>query len=373
MRFGFFLGQMGRSYEAGENMNLLEKTIGAISGQEEKWRRQARERLDNLCMPHWALGRLMDLAIELAGMTCSMDPPVRRKTIVTMAGDHGVVAEGVSRFPREVTPQMVHNFVRGGAGINALARQAGARIVVVDMGVAADLGDLARAGKIIDKKVAPGTLNMAAGAAMSREQARASIEAGIEVATRLGSDTDIFGTGDMGIGNTTPSTAIAAILTGATVQAVTGRGTGLDDVQLQHKITVVEKALLLNNPNPGDALDVLSKVGGFEIGGIAGLILGAAALRKPVVVDGFISTAGALIAHAMKPEVKEYIIAAHRSVEPGHKMMQAHLGVEPLLDLNMRLGEGTGAAVCMNLVEAAVQVLTGIATFAEAAVSESDN
>lgn len=353
-------------------MDILDKTIAKIEGQDNRWRDKAKERLDNLCMPHWALGRLMDLAVDLAGMTRSMKPPVQKKVIITMAGDHGVVVEGVSKFPQEVTPQMVYNFVRGGAGINALARQVGAKVVVVDMGVAADLSELAGAGKIIDKKVATGTSNMAIGPAMTRIQAVASIEAGIEVAESLGRNTDIFGTGDMGIGNTTPSTAIVAALTGTTVKDVAGRGTGLDDGQLQHKITIIEKALQVNNPDPNDALDVLSKVGGFEIGGIAGVILGAAAQHKPVVVDGFISTAGALIAYALKPEVKDYIIAAHRSMEPGHKMMQAHLGVEPLLDLNMRLGEGTGAAVSMNLIEAAVQILTGVATFAEAAVSESD-
>lgn len=352
-------------------MNVLHQTLHEISRQDEEWRATARQRLDNLCLPHWSLGRLMDLALDLAGMTRSMNPAVSRKAIVTMAGDHGVVAEGVSKFPSEVTPQMVHNFVRGGAGINALARQCGARVVVVDMGVAADLAELARAGKIIDRKIAPGTANIAAGPAMSREQAMAAIEAGIEVARLLGPDTDVFGTGDMGIGNTTPSTAILAALTGVEVGAICGRGTGLDDGQLRHKIAVIEKSLAVNQPDPADALDVLARVGGFEIGGIAGIILGAAAQRKPVVVDGFISTAGALIAHGLKPEVADYIIAAHRSVEPGHRLMQERLGKEPLLDLNMRLGEGTGAALAMNVVEAAVHVLTDIATFAEAAVSEA--
>ncbi|MFH1217842.1 MAG: nicotinate-nucleotide--dimethylbenzimidazole phosphoribosyltransferase [Pseudomonadota bacterium] len=353
-------------------MDILNKTLGLITKQDEEWRAAARERLDNLCMPHWALGRLMDLALDLAGMTRSITPIVKRKAIITMAGDHGVVAEGVSRFPQEVTPQMVYNFVRGGAGINALAMQCGARVVVVDMGVAADLGDLAEKGKIIDRKIAPGTANIAVGPAMSREQAVAAIEAGIEIAGLLGPETDIFGTGDMGIGNTTPSTAILAALAKVEVDAVCGRGTGLDDGQLSHKIAVIKKCLEVNRPDPDDALDVLAKVGGFEIGGIAGIILGAAAQKKPVVVDGFISTAGALIAHGLKPEVADYIIAAHRSMEPGHRLMQARLGVEPLLDLNMRLGEGTGAALAMNVVEAAVHVLTGIATFAEAAVSEAD-
>ncbi len=245
-------------------------------------------------MPHWALGRLMDLAVDLAGMTRSLAPPVARKTIVTMAGDHGVAAEGVSKYPQEVTPQMVLGFVGGMAGINALARLAGARVVVVDMGVAADLGPLAAAGKIIDKKVALGTANMAAGPAMTREQAVRAVEAGIEVVEALADATDVFGTGDMGIANTTPSTAVVAALTGQSVAELTGRGTGIDDGQLAHKIAVVEKALRLNRPDPNDALDVLAKVGGFEIGGIAGVVLGAAARQKPVVIDGFISTAGAL-------------------------------------------------------------------------------
>ncbi|MCK5226991.1 MAG: nicotinate-nucleotide--dimethylbenzimidazole phosphoribosyltransferase [Desulfobulbaceae bacterium] len=353
-------------------MRIFQQTIDSITPQSTTYRNKAKERLDRLTMPHWALGRLMDLAVDLAGMTRSLTPPVSRKAILTLAGDHGVTEEGVSKFPREVTPQMVHNFVNGGAGINALAAQAGAQVLVVDMGVAADLSDLAVSGRIIPKKIAMGTANMAQGPAMTRDQAVQSIEAGIEVACELEDTIDIFGTGDMGIGNTTPSTAIVAALTGASVEEVTGRGTGLNDGQLQHKIDVVKKSLAVNTPDPSDGLDVLSKVGGFEIGGIAGVILSAAAQEKPVIIDGFISTAGALIAHAINPEVKDYIIAAHRSVEPGHKIMHAHLGCDPLLDLSMRLGEGTGAALAMNIVEAAVRVLTDVATFEEAAVSDSD-
>jgi nicotinate-nucleotide--dimethylbenzimidazole phosphoribosyltransferase len=290
-----------------------------------------------------------------------------------MAGDHGVTDEGVSKFPKEVTPQMVYNFVAGGAGINALARQVNARVVVVDMGVAGDLAALAAAGKIIDKKIGPGTGNIAKGPAMTREQAVQAIEAGIAVVNELADETDLFGTGDMGIGNTTPSTAIVAALTAMPVATLTGRGTGLDDEQLNHKIKVVEQALAINQPDPADGLDVLAKVGGFEIGGIAGVILGAAAQRKPVVIDGFISTAGALIAQALKPEVRDYLIAAHQSVEQGHKIMLDHLACQPLLTgLNLRLGEGTGAALAMNLVEAAVRILTEVATFAEAQVAGAD-
>jgi nicotinate-nucleotide--dimethylbenzimidazole phosphoribosyltransferase len=352
-------------------VSLLEQTIAAIVPQDPKARAAAKARLDQLTMPHWALGKLMDLAIDLAGMTGSIRPPVARKAVVTMAGDHGVVAEGVSKYPQEVTPQMVLNFVAGGAGINALARLAGASVVVVDMGVAGDLSALAKAGKIISKRVAAGTANMAIGPAMTPAQARQAIEAGIEIAQSLADKTDVFGTGDMGIGNTTPSAAIVAVLTGTSVADVTGRGTGIDDGQLAHKVAVIEKALKVNRPNPKDGLDVLAKVGGFEIGGIAGLILGAAARKKPVVVDGFISTAGALIAQSLAPHSAAYMIAAHRSMENGHSHMQRQLGLSPLLDLNMRLGEGTGAALAFNLVEAAARVLTEVATFEEASVSKA--
>ena len=354
-------------------MSFLEKTTRKIFPQNSEMRAAAEDRLNNLALPHWALGDLMDLAIDIAGMTGTMVPDVKRKAIITMAGDHGVVSENVSKFPSEVTPQMVHNFVNGGAGINALARQAGAEVHVVDMGVAADLSDLAAANKIIDKKVGLGTDNIAVGPAMSKAMARRAVESGIDIANDLAPRIDLFGTGDMGIGNTTPSTAIAAVCSGKSVEELTGRGTGLDDQQLAHKVTVIKKALEVNSIDKTDGLDILSKVGGFEIGGLAGLILGAAANRKPVVVDGFISTAAALIAYKIEPFVRDYLIFSHRSVEQGHKVMQELLGCKkPLLDLNFRLGEGTGAAVAMNLVEGAVAILTEVATFEEAAVAGAD-
>ncbi len=352
-------------------MSLLEETIAAIIPPDDIYRAKARERLEQLALPYWSLGRLMDLAEDLAGITRSLHPPVAGKTIVTMAGDHGVVAAGVSKYPQEVTPQMVHNFVRGGAGINALARQAGAVVVVVDMGVAADLSELAAQGKIIAKSIGPGTANMAVGPAMTREQAVKSLEGGIEVAQKLANSTDVFGTGDMGIGNTTPSSAIVAVLSGLPVAEVTGTGTGIDEAQRLHKIAVIEQALMINAPDKRDGLDVLAKVGGFEIGGIAGLILGAAALKKPVVVDGFISTAAALIAFTLCPTAAAYMISAHQSVERGHRAALEVLGKKPLIDLELRLGEGTGAALAMNFVEAAVMILTEVATFAEASVSEA--
>lgn len=354
-------------------MNLLEKTCKNIFPQDSESRDKAQARLDQLTMPHWALGDIMDLALDLAGITRSIQPTFTKKIIVTMAGDHGVVAEGVSKFPQEVTPQMVHNIAAGGAGINALARQAGADVVVVDVGVNADFDELKKSGKIIDKKIAYGTNNIAVGPAMSIANARHAVEAGISVADELGERYDIFGTGDMGIGNTTPSSAIAAVVTGKSIDELTGRGTGLNDDQLAAKKKTITKILEVNKPDPNNGLDILAKVGGYEIGGIAGLILGAAAQKKPVVVDGFISTAGALIAYKIEPFVRDYIICAHRSVEPGHKYMQEILGCSrPLLDLNLRLGEGTGGALAMNLVEAARAVLTEVATFEEAAVAEAD-
>jgi nicotinate-nucleotide--dimethylbenzimidazole phosphoribosyltransferase len=352
-----------------DHVNFLEAAFRRIFPQDSEFRDKAKARLEQLTMPHWALGRLMDLAVDLAGMTRSLHPPVARKRVVIMVGDHGVTAEGVSKFPSEVTAQMVYNFVNGGAGINALARQARAEVTVVDMGCAADLTALAEAGKIISKKIGPGTANMALGPAMSRTNAVFAVEAGIQVAEQLAPETDIFATGEMGIGNTTASTAIVAALSGRSIDELTGRGTGLDDAQLAHKKKVLERILQINKPDAKDGLDVLAKVGGYEIGGIAGLIIGAAANRKPVLVDGFISTAGAMIACKLEPFVRDYIICAHRSVERGHAIMQEQLGCQPLLDLQLRLGEGTGAALAMNIVEAAVAVLTEVATFAEAGVS----
>ncbi len=353
------------------NMDLLNKTITKIKGQDTAARSVAKERLDQLIMPHWALGRLMDLALDLAGICGSAHPEVKRKTIVVMAGDHGITDAGVSLFPKEVTVEMVRGFVNGFAGINVLAKQAGADVKIVDMGVAGDLSELAKGGNVIDHKIAAGTANFSVGAAMSREQAVQALEAGISVAQDLSAATDLFGTGDMGIGNTSPSSAMVAAFCRMPVAEVVGRGTGLDDTQLKSKITILEKSLAINQPDSTDPLDVLSKVGGFEIAGIAGLIIGAAAAGKPIVIDGFISTAGALLAGRLAPKSKDYMIAAHRSVEKGQVAALADLGKEPLLDLQFRLGEGTGAAVAMNLVDGAVGILTEMATFSEAAVSEA--
>ncbi|MEW6347449.1 MAG: nicotinate-nucleotide--dimethylbenzimidazole phosphoribosyltransferase [Thermodesulfobacteriota bacterium] len=353
-------------------MGLLEQTLDRITPQDAEARNKAKARLDQLTMPHWALGRVMDLAIDLAGITGSLTPRVDRRVIVTMAADHGVVAEGVSKYPQEVTCQMVANFVHGGAAINALSRVVGAKVAVVNMGVAGDLSAIAGKGSVIHCPIGPGTQNIARGPAMSREDAIRSVEAGIQIVLDLAAEADLFGTGEMGIGNTTPSSAIVAALTGRTPEQVTGTGTGIDPEQRKHKVSVVEKILQVNRPDPSDGLDVLHKVGGFEIGGIAGLILGAAASKKPVLIDGFISTAGAMIAYAFSPVSAQYMIPAHRSMEQGHAIALEHLGKHPFLDLDFRLGEGTGAALAMAVVEAAVRVLTEVATFEEAAVSHAD-
>lgn len=349
--------------------NYLESTFRSIFPQDNSFRDKAVKHLEQLTMPHWALGDLMDLAVDLAGMTRSLEPPVRRKKIVVMAGDHGVTVEGVSKYPAEVTTQMVHNFVAGGAGINSLAQQAGAEVVVVDMGVNADLGQLEKQGKILARKIGYGTKNIACGPAMTRTHAVLALEAGIEVAKQLGPEVDVFGTGDMGIGNTTVSSAVVAAFTGKNVAELTGLGTGIDNNQLEHKIKIIEKALRVNKPDPSDGIDVLAKVGGYEIAGLAGLIIGSASLQKPVLVDGFIASAAALVAYSLEPFVRDYIICAHRSVEKGQGVIFETLRMKPLLDLNLRLGEGTGAALAMNLVDAAVGILTQVATFATAGVS----
>ncbi|MDY0190942.1 MAG: nicotinate-nucleotide--dimethylbenzimidazole phosphoribosyltransferase [Desulfuromonas sp.] len=349
---------------------LLSTTIAAITPSDNGMRQQAHQRLEQLAIPHWALGRMMDLAEDLAATTSSMHPRVQRKSIVVMAADHGIVAAGVSKFPQAVTLEMVHNFVNEKASINALARQVGAQVTVVDVGVAGDLSALHSAPNLVHKKIAAGTANFAVGPAMSRAQAIRSIEVGIEVAEQLATTTDLFGTGDMGIGNTSPSSAIIAVLCQRTLAEVTGRGTGLDDAALSAKITTLQNAVELNQPDASDGLDVLAKVGGFEIGAIAGLILGAAAQHKPVMIDGIISTAGALIAASLAPASVDYMIAGHCSVEQGHRIAVSALGKRPLLDLDLRLGEGTGGAIAMNLVDAAVAILTEIATFEEAAVSK---
>jgi nicotinate-nucleotide--dimethylbenzimidazole phosphoribosyltransferase len=350
--------------------NLLENTIRNILPLDQNAMSQARERQETLTKPAGSLGRLEELSIQLAGIQGKSRPQIKQKTIVVMVADHGVVAEGTSAYPQEVTAQMVLNFIRGGAAINVLSRQVGARVIVVDIGIA---GKTSSFMGIIHRKVASGTRNMCRGPAMTIEQAAEAITTGIEVVTsEIQKGLDIVGTGEMGIGNTTASSAICSVFTGKTPAEVTGRGTGLDDKQLQHKIEVIKKALDLNRPDAHKPLEVLAKVGGLEIAGLAGVMLGAAASHVPVMVDGFISGAAALIATGLCPQVKDYLIAAHLSVEPGHKIMLDYLGLKPLLDLDLRLGEGTGAVLGISLAEAACRTLSEMATFAEAGVSEKE-
>jgi len=351
-------------------MDNLTCTIEMIKPLDEEAMAKARVRQDTLTKPQGSLGRLEELSIQLAGIQGKPIPQIKHKAIVTMAGDHGVVAEKIGNWPQEVTTQMVYNFLRGGAGINVIARQVGARVTVVDMGVATELKPVPQ---LLSRKVGFGTQNMALGSAMTAEQAVKAIKTGIElVVTEAAKGLDIVGTGDMGIGNTTASAAICAVITGKPVAEVTGRGTGLNDEQLAHKIEVINQALAVNRPDPTQPLDVLAKVGGFEIGGLAGVMLGAAANHIPVVIDGFISGAAALIATALSPALKDYLIAAHLSAEPGHRLLLEYLGLRPLLNLDMRLGEGTGAALGIFLAETAARILAEMATFTEAGVSEGD-
>jgi len=351
-------------------MDNITHTIKMIKPLDKEAMAKARARQDTLTKPPGSLGRLEELSVQLAGIRGKSIPQIKHKAIIVMAGDHGVVAEKVGNWPQEVTAQMVFNFLRGGAGINVIARQAGARITVVDMGIATDLETNPQ---LLSRKVAPGTRNMVLGPAMTGEQAVTAVNNGIEILTaEAAKGLDIVGTGDMGIGNTTASAAICAAITGKPVAEVTGSGTGLTDEQLAHKTAVIKQALAVNHPDPAQPLDVLAKVGGFEIGGLVGVMLGAAVNRIPVVIDGFISGAAALIATALAPVLKNYLIAAHLSAESGHRLLLEHLGLKPLLNLDMRLGEGTGAALGIFLAETAAKVLAEMATFAEASVSEGD-
>ena len=351
-------------------MELIEKSIASIKPLNDVVFAQANERLANQARPAGSLGMLEPASARLAAIFGTLDVRLDNKDIVTCAGDHGVTDEGVSLFPQEVTAQMVFNFVNQGASINVLAKHAGARVKVADLGVNYDFEpDL----PIFHKKVGKGTANFARVPAMCREDAVRSVEAGIEIVNELLAEgpVDMLGTGDMGIGNTTPSSAVIAAFSGISVEKLTGRGTGIDDAALANKIRVIEQALALHRPDPKDPLDVLAKVGGFEIGGLAGLVIGAAAAGIPVVCDGFIATAGALIGCELAPAAKAYLFASHRSVEVGHRFMHERLGVAPLLDLEFRLGEGTGAAVAMELLDAATRVLCDIKTFEEVAIDDA--
>lgn len=349
-----------------QEMGLLENAISNITGLDQEAMAEARRRQDELTKPQGSLGMLEEISIRLAGIFGMAIPPLGKKVVIVMAGDHGVVEEGVSRFPQEVTPQMVLNFLRGGAAINVLARHAGAEVRVVDIGVATEVSGPG----LLARNVRRGTANMAKGPAMSREEAVRALETGIQVAwEEIEAGALYLATGDMGIGNTTPSSAITSVLAGLDPEEVTGRGTGLDEEARRRKAEVIRRAIEVNRPDPGDPIDVLSKVGGLEIAGIAGVVLGAASRRRPVLVDGFISGAGALVAGALAPGSRDFMIASHLSMEPGHRVILDKLGLRPVIHADMRLGEGTGAALGFLVVEAAVKILAEMATFGEAGVA----
>lgn len=349
-------------------MAALTKLLSIVTLPDPGAEIEVRRQLDQLTKPPGSLGRLEELVVRLAAISGVCPPALRDPVIFTLAGDHGVVAQGVSAYPQIVTAQMVENFLRGGAAVNVLARYAGARVVVADLGVAAPLP---RHRDLRDCKIAPGTADMTRGPAMTREQAVRAVEAGIAlVEAERARGADLIGTGEMGIGNTTAASALVAALTGAAVESVTGPGTGVDAAGRWRKLDAIRRALDVNQPDPADALDTLAKVGGFEIAGLVGVILAGAAYRVPVVLDGFIAGAAALTAVRLKPDARGALLAAHRSAEPGHARVLEALGLEPYLDLGMRLGEGTGAALCISLARAACAVLSEMATFKSAGVTD---
>lgn len=354
----------------------VEQIVSGIEGVDPSWIEKARDRTAQLVMPPRALGRLHDFSERCCAIGKTLSPAVGHKAILVMAGDHGVAADGVSSFPQEVTGAMVQTFLAGGAGISALSRHIDAQVWVVDMGIipTIDPTEVQGGQQLKVKKVGFGTASFAQGPAMTRDQAEQAILTGFTLASELFQNgIEMIGTGDMGIANTTASAAIGSVFTEAPLDQMVGRGTGVDDAGLTRKKAVIAKGIEVNSPNAADGLDVLAKVGGFEIGGIAGTVLAGAYHRKPVVVDGFISTAGALIAQALCPQVVDYLFAGHQSEEPGHKIMLQHLGLEPILDLGMRLGEGTGGALAMSVIEGAVRVFNEVMTFEQAGVAEKEN
>ncbi len=347
----------------------LDDVLARIEPVDSRAQRSAELRQARLTKPPGSLGRLEELSTQLAGVFQTERPATRGKAIIVAAADHGVVAQSVTGYPQEVTAQMVLNFLTGGAAISVMARRAGVDLVIVDAGMATPLPEHADLRTVAAGR---GTADMTQGPAMSREQAEQCVNAGVALALEVAeSGADIIGAGEMGIGNTTAASAITAVLTGSPPGETTGRGTGRNDKELAHKVSVVERALEVNRPDPADGLDVLAKVGGFEIGVLAGVVLGGALARRVVVLDGFVSTAAGLIANSLCPHAAAYIVASHLSVEPGHRIALSHMELRPLLDLGMRLGEGTGAVLAMSLIEAAVSCLAEMATFSEAGVSGS--
>lgn len=345
---------------------MLKQTIAAIKPADKAIRQEAHKYLESLAMPHWALGRILDLAEDLAAMTGSLSPQVNRRLVLLMCADHGVAAEDVSLFPQTVTVPIVKAAVLGGCGINVFARASNTDLKVIDLGVAGDLGSLQANENFISRSVSSGTANFCRGAAMTREQTIQALETGMNLVDDFADDYDLFATGDIGIANTSSATAILCAITGCEPENVTGRGTGLDDEGLKHKIEIIKTALVRHQLSKEDPMAVLEKVGGFEIAGLTGMILRAAALRKPVVIDGFISSSAALLAYTFCPVSRDYMVFSHQSAEPGHEAMLKHIGKEGLLNLGLRLGEGTGAVLAMNLLDNAVAILAEMWTLEKA-------
>jgi nicotinate-nucleotide--dimethylbenzimidazole phosphoribosyltransferase len=355
--------------EHNKDGKTFRESLASVPLLAPEWQARAVTRLNSLTKPLGSLGRLEEIAARLVAIREEERPRFSRKVIFTLAADHGVTDEGVSAYPKAVTSQMVLNFLAGGAAINVLSRHCGIDVVVVDIGVDGDLGDVAG---LVHAKVCRGTRNMAREPAMSEADVYSALSIGIELAALAQKQGQtLIGTGEMGIGNTTAASAITSVLTERPVALVTGRGTGLDEPGLKRKVEVIERALAVNRPDPSDPLDVLRKVGGLEIAGLTGLIIGAASRRIPVVMDGFISTSAAAIACALEPKVRQFLFAGHRSSEPGHAALLEFIGEVPLLELQMRLGEGTGVALAMTLIEAAAKIFDEMATFSSAGVSEA--
>ncbi|MFD0587139.1 nicotinate-nucleotide--dimethylbenzimidazole phosphoribosyltransferase [Paenibacillus sp. GCM10027627] len=358
---------MNHGNEELQEINQLEAVLNRIPLFDADAALRAERHSDGLTKPPGSLGKLEAIARQLAGATGELWPDLSKRAVIVMAGDHGVCEEGVSAFPQAVTPQMVHNFLNGGAAVNALARQAGAEVVCVDIGVAAEL----RHESLLSRKVVWGTKNMAKGPAMTKAEALQAVLVGVSVVEdQIKKGYRLFATGEMGIGNTTASAAIASVLAGLPPEEAVGRGTGINDEVFKHKVEIVKKAISTNEPDPLDPLDVLAKVGGAEIAGLVGILIGAAANRCPVVIDGYISSAAALIAARLSDKVKPYMFASHLSQEQGHlKLLQA-IGLEPFIRLDMRLGEGTGAVLCFHFIDATLRLMQEMATFESAGISK---
>jgi nicotinate-nucleotide--dimethylbenzimidazole phosphoribosyltransferase len=343
-------------------MDLLRKTLDDIRPLDRKAIGRAQERLDNLLKPRGSLGKLEEIAKQLAGITGVTGARIGKKSIIVMCADNGVTEEGVSSYPSKVSTLVAGSMIRGISAVSVLARHAGAEIIVVDMGLSGDVED----GRAINRKLRRGTSNMAKGPSMTREEAVRAVEIGIEIAnSAVAAGADILGVGEVGIGNTTTSSAVLHALTGAGLDGIVGRGAGLSDEGLERKKEVIRRSLELNRPDPQDALDVLAKVGGFDLAGLTGCYLAAAAGRVPIVIDGFIAGVAALAASALHPEARSYMLSSHASAEPGAAAVSAGLGLYPILALDMRLGEGTGCALAFHVIEAAVKLLNEMGTFGD--------